>query len=1301
MDFMTVTSRMPKKGLVEIYPKFLIKNKSKDLMIRGSDFYAIWDEESGFWSDDEDTAIRLIDQEVKEYYETHKDAWPDSIVRVLYLWDADSGMIDKWHRYCQKQLRDNYVPLNEKLVFANDKHDKNDYATHCLSYPLQESSTENYDELMSVLYSPEERHKIEWAIGSVVNGDSKRIQKFIVMYGSSGTGKGTVLKIIEQLFDGYFAIFDAKAIGSNNGQFALEPFRANPLVAIQEDGNLSRIEDNTRLNSLVSHELMTVNEKYKSTYSQAFNAFLFMGSNSPVKITDSRSGLIRRLIDVEPTGEKIPIRKYQSLMRSIPFELSGIAYHCKNVYEDDPDYYEGYIPKRMMSASNDFYNFILDSFDELSNPDGVTLKASWEMYKTYCQDAAVPYPMTRRAFKEEMTNYFEEFLDEKQTPDGGHVRSVFVGFKFKIEDKAKKAEKGYEINFGNFTSIFDVEMKDAPAQYANEQETPTTAWSNVETTLKDIDTSKLHYVRVPTNHIVIDFDIKDKEGNKSYEANLREASKWPKTYAELSKSGKGIHLHYIYDGDPLLLESVYKKDVEIKVYKGRASLRRRLTLCNDLPIAHISSGLPLKKKEETNVLNENTVKSEKALRDLIGRNIRKEIHSATKPSMDFIKKILDDAYNSDLTYDVSDIQNDLLCFAAKSSHHADYCIKLLDEMHFQSKDIEKAEVEEQKAIKMNEPVILFDCEVYKNLFVLCWMPDNETDEVYALVNPSPQQVEELCTHRLVGFNCRRYDNHILYGKMMGYDNMQSYLQSQSIISGGSDGFFGGAYNLSYTDIYDYSSKKQSLKKWEIELGIHHQESGIPWDQEVPEELIPKVVEYCQNDVRATKAVWRATQADFTAREILADISGMTVNDTTNSLTTRIIFGREKHPKLEYRFLGDPINNGFTYEEAIKVTDAVVDGALTIQESAKKLEEFLSKHKRPYFPGYKFENGKSTYRGEDVGEGGYVYAEPGMYGHAETKDVSGMHPHSILAENLFGEYTENYRAIVDARTFIKHKDYESAKKLFSGKLKKYLTDDSQAAMLSKALKIAVNSVYGLTAAHFDNPFHDKNNIDNIVAKRGALFMIDLKNAVQEKGFKVIHIKTDSIKIVSPTDYILKWVEVFGKLYGYDFETEAVWDRICLVNNAVFIGHTTDGKWEAVGAQFQHPYVYKGLFTKENMEYADLCETKEVKKGAIYLRDKDGDTFVGRVGSFCPMLKGGKELICINEDKESAVTGTKGYQWLEAEEVKSKHLEDWIDMGYFDNLLDTARGALIAYGPIKEFLDLNANIDYLNSEPSKYA
>ena len=328
LDFLSIAARDTKRGW-EIYPKFKMI-KSEDLMIRGGDFYAIWVEDRGLWSTDEQDALQLIDRELSQYAKEHRGTYGDT-ARVLYMWDAETGMIDSWHKYCQKQCRDNFHMLDEKLIFSNAETNKKDYASKRLSYPIEPGDISAWDKLISTLYSKEERHKIEWAIGSIVSGDSKKIQKFMVLYGAAGTGKSTILNIIQQLFDGYYSVFDAKALGSSNNSFALEAFRTNPLVAIQHDGDLSRIEDNTRLNSLVSHELMTINEKFKSTYASRFKCFLFMGTNKPVKITDAKSGLLRRLIDVSPSGNKLNTNEYKKVTKQVSFELGAIASHCLDV----------------------------------------------------------------------------------------------------------------------------------------------------------------------------------------------------------------------------------------------------------------------------------------------------------------------------------------------------------------------------------------------------------------------------------------------------------------------------------------------------------------------------------------------------------------------------------------------------------------------------------------------------------------------------------------------------------------------------------------------------------------------------------------------------------------------------------------------------------------------------------------------------------------------------------------------------------------------------------------------------------
>ena len=374
--------------------------------------------------------------------------------------------------------------------------------------------------------------------------------------------------------------------------------------------------------------------------------------------------------------------------------------------------------------------------------------------------------------------------------------------------------------------------------------------------------------------------------------------------------------------------------------------------------------------------------------------------------------------------------------------------------------------------------------------------------------------------------------------------------------------------------------------------------------------------------------------------------------------------------------------------------------------------------KPFFSGYKYENGISTYWGEEVGEGGYVYAEPNVWSNVALLDIASMHPSSIVAENLFGdEYTQRFFDILNTRILIKHGKFDEAKELFEGKLKPYLTNKDQAKTLSKALKIAINSVYGLTSAGFINPFRDERNLDNIVAKRGALFMVNLKHAVQDRGYTVAHIKTDSIKIPNADKDIIEFVMNYGKEYGYNFEHEATYEKMCLVNDAVYVARFTEPeecekyygyipgdnadivkdhpevrRWTATGTQFQVPYVFKTLFSHQPIEFKDMCETKSVTS-ALYLDMEDGKEyrFVGRVGLFCPMKVGyGGTLYRQTENKKTGqkgwanATGTKGWKWLEAEDVKEQHLEEFIDRGYYRKLVDDARASIANYGDIERFI-----------------
>lgn len=1406
MDFYRIQKKVfPRLKRIEVYPEFLV-DPSKDLMVRGNDFYAVWDEEKGLWNTSRLDVRKTIDKEIREtaavirkqekqYAEEREEHKPFE-VQAMLLHEYSSGQWAAFIKYMQS-IKDNYKQLDTKIAFQDTEVKKSDYISRRLPYSPKQGDYPAWEEMISTLYDPEEREKIEWSIGSILSGDSRSIQKFLVFYGKPGSGKGTILNIIMKLFDGYCATFKAENLVKGNDQFNLDFLAENPLLVIDTDAKLDRIETNATLNKLVSHEQVQVNEKFKGRYPVKPLCMIMLGTNSPVRITDSKSGIIRRLIDVEPSGRIIkPARKYDALNEQIDFELGAIAYHCLEVYRTlGKTYYSDYVPERMMYRTDAFFNFMEEKSEIFLENEGVSANDLWAMWKDYCNASGVEFTRKRFEIIDEAKNYFQEFYKTYRV-GGVQYRSWFSGLKmdkFQHEDQQtkqarKKAERLKQAEeekaaseavtdaksedipaFGWLRmdctkSLLDDILANCPAQYEIVDEEgkarPEFKWEKVKTVLRDLDTTRTHYIRKIGKLICIDFDLRDEHGVKDMLRNLKAAGsdKWKPTYAEFSNSGKGIHLYYWYDGDISALSSLFDADIEVKVYPDDQlrALRRRVTRCNSLPIAHISSGLPLKEKK---VINWEGVKDDRHLRNMVLQALKKECRPygeepKTVTCVKWISDILKDARERNMTYDIRDLGEAIYAFAAHSKHNKDECINLYYNMELMWP---KAETNPQDTMAVGDildgkyseeaPIIILDCEVVRNLTLVIYK-ELEEDGTAAILkkgggkkcirlfNPKPKDIEKLLNMRIVGHNVTGYDNYILWALWLGYTPEQVFEVSQDIIMNGNRLPWREAKNASYTDTYDVSSDKKGLKKIEIEMHIPHKEMEIDWSKPLPESEWERLAQYCENDVLATEAYFlsKKWQSDFKARKILAALTGMTVNTSTNNLTAQLIFGDVKEPWHE-----------FVYPDLKKK-----------------------------FPEYRYENGKSWYGDELIGEGGRVYAEPGQYYGVITFDVAGMHPTSEIVENGFGPFTKNYKDLYEARIAIKHKDYDAARKMFGGRLAPYLESDEDADALSQALKIALNSVYGMTAAHFQNRFKDPRNNDNWVAKRGALFMEKLRREVQARGGHVIHIKTDSIKLVQPTEELKQFVVDFGKQYGYTFEIESKYERICLVNHAVYIAYRQKDdpgwlkecdkarkkaekegtayreptRWTATGAQFAHPFVFKKLFSHEPMEFWDFCEVKTVKT-ALYLdlneklpdvtasekeRDKirtrirklqkeleRGDIseedkgkiieeirdlpkdievldeeiakghsyhFIGKAGEFMPIRPGfGGGLLVRKEAGEGYgyATGAKGYRWLESESLQN--LEDWkkyIDIRYFRGLTDVAIETIQKYGDFELFV-----------------
>ena len=1242
----------------------------RDLVCKGGTMYAFWTGKN--WSTSRDDLVATIDRQALDKKKELEAKYPDKKIGVALMNDNDTKLLAEFDKYTRLMEQSNVI-FNNRILFSEDVPEQDDYSTNQLNYTPSHGETKAFDELLGVLYEEKELEKILWFIGALLTNNMKNIQKFMYLYGGKGSGKGTVIKIIKLLFSGYYASIDLRTL-TGNSEFATSQVKEIPLL-IDDDSDISRIQNDTTLLKLTGHEPLTVNVKFKDTYETTFNGLLVTASNQRFKVRNIDSGITRRAVVVEPTSDTVKGEVYFDLMGRIPFELPHIAQKAIDVFnEKGAYYYEDYVDVAMAEATDYIFSFVRDNAVQMG--DTVTLKRVSELFKVYLDDLGYDAKGYKRKIKSEMQRYYRNFYSKTRIGDE-QVKNVFVGIRSELiypelsednrrvlfgtgseqTDDSGYVDSGTKTHRIQFTEtegrIFKEYGSGFPAQLTTSSGTPLQKWDDVTTTLADTDDRQLHFVRVPANHIVIDFDLKGPDGRKCLQRNIEAASKFPPTYAEISKSGQGVHLHYTYDGDVHLLADLYDEDIEIKKFNGKSSLRRQFTASNNEKIAHISTGLPFKERDGVHVYNDMEKQiawNEKKIRTSIIGNLEKKYHPSTKSSIDFIDHILKQATVTQVPYDVSDLKDAVIQFAMRSTNQQQYCLQLVSKMNFCTIE-EKPNLDLDLNSKVLNHIIpdkdlyFLDLEIYPNLFVICYRNYDNTERE-SFINPTAEEVEKILELPFVGFNVRNYDNHILYGSLVGKTIIELYKQSQGIIEHKDrSAKYYQANELSYVDIWEYSTNKQSLKAWEIQLGIRHDEMELPWDQPVPEELWPRVVEYCFTDVDATFETFKATAADYKARLIVSQLSGLPVNAKTQDHAAAFLFGDVKRPQDEFEY-----------------TDLST-----------------------IFPGYKFGFGKSEYLGEVPSEGGYVYSEPGVYENVVVLDIASMHPRSAVLLNYFGPYTQRFDDLITTRLHIKYKEYDKAREMFDGVLAPYLTTEQDAEELSYALKIIINIVYGMTSASNinHNKFRHPDNVDNIVAKRGALFMVLLKHEMTKRGIKLIHTKTDSVKLLDPTDEQVQWVVDFGAEYGYTFEVEHIYKRMTLVNKAALVGEYFNKKkgkdvWDPVGTMFLEPYTFKTLFSREDLVPEDFYLTKQVKKGRMFLNDQ-------HLGRFAHVYaaKDGYPLENRHDDgRVTAPTGTKGFLFKNVSEYTDG---SDVDLSYYESHVKKCVAAISKVGDERVVID----------------
>lgn len=1267
----------PRNGTVVLSPEY--NALSEDGVSKGK-LAMFWD--GAKWvdiSDSHSKLIKAISQSLMDEAKKYVEQGDQVQIKSPQFKEREQDKLNKFVRNFQHNKG---IQFDTKVIFDDQPITRSMYATTQLDYHPQDIPTPYFDKAMDLWYG-DYVEEILWFTGAAITGKSLKNQKMLFIRGVPGTGKSTYLDILEALLGDYARPINLQTFTDKSSDFGKEQFKNAP-VLIDRDADIRSMSDKITFNKLLSHEMFSINPKGKSHYDDKFTGVIFAASNYDVQMGNTdKDGTARRLAIVYSSGKTMPSNEYdEALSHIMNEEIPGIAYKAIQTFNKLGERWSQNltVDNDMYYKTNLQYQFIRDAYVDGLIGEKVTLTKVSELYKEFLEENNLETRNYRNRIKESMLGFYK--FAERDRVNGKSQRNVFyepdvakiLGVNKQNErDIPKESDnKSQDRIRPEFISEFNYfEHSTFPGQETNDKGNPKFPWDKVVTTAADINQRELHYIRAPKELIRIDFDA------DTLDENIKLAEGYPETYGEISKSGKGIHLWYFYDGDDVeTLVRHISPEVEIKINTGKAGVRRKFTHSNGVEQIATMRPSDLSHKETSMLKDtENMFHNEQTLRAQIQKSLRKENTGSTITEVQFIKHLLDEAISSGKDFDVKDLRQQVLTFATRSRHQADKALQIFAKMEFSSKEEEEQRAwndQHQGFVDIpDKELVFFDIESIPDLFMVSYT-EYDTGKPVTLIEYEPlnmhitrEQIDKLLARPLVGFNNLRYDNHIMYGAHLGKDAEKLYYQSKHLVThGDNSGTYNAAYQLAYTDLYDLIPDKQSLKKWEIEMGMKHNELDVDWNataQEnadrlgVPvEQFIETMAEYNRDDVLASNELFHYRYADYEARKMLAELTNMPVSSTTNTLSAQFIFGNDNRPqdKLVYTDLREKFP-GYTYEYDPKTKKIV-----------------------------------NEYRGFDPSNGGFVYTNPGVHKNVVELDVSSMHPHSAIALGYFGPYASRFEELVAVVGLLKHPTDENlaqVKQMLGGALAPYIKEGTNYKGLRYSLKIVINATYGMSSAKFDNKFRSPKNVDNIIAKRGALYMIDLKYHIESLGYTVVHIKTDSIKVSNADETIINDIQEFARSYGYEMEIAGMYDRMVLIDKAQLIGHNKgedENSWHAIGAEFAQPFVYKTLFDKSEPLYEkDYLITKTTKAGPMYL----GDEFIGKAGEFYPS-KTGLELTWAKTDEETgevkhnSVTGAKGFKWRLSTELT----KDDIDMSYFDQMLDTSIEKIKSVGDIKELL-----------------
>lgn len=445
-----------------------------------------------------------------------------------------------------------------------------------------------------------------------------------------------------------------------------------------------------------------------------------------------------------------------------------------------------------------------------------------------------------------------------------------------------------------------------------------------------------------------------------------------------------------------------------------------------------------------------------------------------------------------------------------------------------------------------ENYLFYDIEVFKEDALVVFKDIDK--KVVKIFHNTFEGILDLITDRiLVGYNNYWYDDFILTAMINQQTPYQIKQLNDRIISG--EKLKNVHQSINSLDCFQQIDvAKPSLKKIEGNFGKSIIESEVDFtiDRKLTENEIQETIDYCSYDVDTTIEVFKLRQKTYF--EPKQSIINMLPENkqkfakkwNTTTISTNVLTPKPMTKWFDIR-LGEYNKEG-NYELLEIPPQSAVDLWLTKDKGKYTHKEF----------------------GCDV-----EFSFGGLHGVPSNKekrfenvillDVASLYPNIIKKLKALGEATKTYEAIVERRLSVKHTDKQ----------------------LSDALKLVINSCYGLLNNEFSTLYNPK--AAKSVCIYGQICLYDLCKRLAPTC-RLVNINTDGVAFTTDSDYYKTIWKEWEDDYGFVLE-EDHFDLFIQKDVNNYIG-LENGKVKVKGGDVGR-YKEDSWFKNNNLRIVDIA------------------------------------------------------------------------------------------------------------------